>query len=302
MTTTWPLAGTGVLLLVAIAVTREARAQSTRITVLYDAFGRDAAFTKDWGFSALVEHGGKRILFDTGNDAANFAANVRAAKVDLHKLDFVVISHRHLDHTAGLEHLMTVNPTVRIYAPKETFGPFGSALPSGFYRKDGALADNERYFDGKPPESLRFGSAWPKANFFPIDAETEIAPGVRLIALVSDAPGTKELRELSLALSTPKGVVLVVGCSHPGVEKIVEAAARIDSRVRLVVGGFHMPTAPDDQIARVATALHDTWHVERLAPGHCTGEPTFAHFKKVWGANYVYAGVGTVLVVPPESQ
>src|SRR5215470_11925288 len=211
MLTPWPLAGTCALFLVTIAATREARAQSTRITVLYDAFGRDAAFAKDWGFSALVEHGGKRILFDTGNDAGTFAANVRAAKVDLRKLDFVVISHRHLDHTAGLEHLMTVNPSVTIYAPKETFGPFGSALPSGFYRKDGALADHERYFDGKPPDPLRFGSAWPKAKFVPIDAEMEIAPGVRLIALVPDVAGTKELRELSLALSTAKGVVLVVG-------------------------------------------------------------------------------------------
>ena len=294
----WHLIWTSALLVLAVAAAREARAEGSRITILYDAFGRDPAFAKDWGFSALVEHGGKRILFDTGNEAGNFAANVRAAKVDLRKLDFVVISHRHLDHTAGLDYLLSVNPTVTIYVPKETFGPFGSTLPSGFYRKEGALAVHERYFDGKPPEPLKFGTAWPKAKFVPVDADTDIAPGVRLIALVSDTPGTKELRELSLALSTPKGVVLVVGCSHPGIEKIVEAAARIDPRVQLVVGGFHMPAAPDDQIARVATALHDTWHVERLAPGHCTGEPTFAHFKRSWGANYLYAGVGTILELP----
>jgi len=295
---TWHFIGISALGVLALAAARGARDEGSRITILYDAFGRDGAFKKDWGFSALVEHGGKRILFDTGNDAGTFAANVRAAKVDLRKLDFVVISHRHLDHTAGLEHLLSVNPTVTIYAPKETFGPFGSALPSGFYRKDESLAGHERYFDGKPPEPLKFGTAWPKAKFVPIDADTDIAPGVRLIALVSDTPGTKELRELSLALSTPKGVVLVVGCSHPGIEKIVETAARIDSRVQLVVGGFHMPAVPDDQIARVATALHDTWHVERLAPGHCTGEPTFAYFKRLWGAKYLYAGVGTVLELP----
>jgi 7,8-dihydropterin-6-yl-methyl-4-(beta-D-ribofuranosyl)aminobenzene 5'-phosphate synthase len=295
---TWHLIGISALSVLALAAARGAHAEGSRITILYDAFGRDGAFTRDWGFSALVEHGGKRILFDTGNDAGTFAANVRAAKVDLHKLDFVVISHRHLDHTAGLEHLLSVNPTVTIYAPKETFGPFGSALPSGFYRKAESLADHERYFDGKPPEPLKFGTAWPKAKFVPIDADTEVAPGVRLIALVSDTPSTKELRELSLALSTQKGVVLVVGCSHPGIEKIVEAAARIDPHVKLVVGGFHMPAAPDDQIARVATALHDTWHVERLAPGHCSGEPTFAYFKRLWGANYMYAGVGTVLELP----
>ncbi len=69
-----------------------------------------SAFVKDWGFSALVEYASKHILFDTGNNAAVFAANAKAAKFDLGKLDFAVISHRHLDHTAGLEYLLKVNP------------------------------------------------------------------------------------------------------------------------------------------------------------------------------------------------
>jgi 7,8-dihydropterin-6-yl-methyl-4-(beta-D-ribofuranosyl)aminobenzene 5'-phosphate synthase len=287
-----------VLCLLAMVSAREARAEGSRVTILYDGFGRNPAFVKDWGFSALAEYAGKRILFDTGNNAAVFAANAKAAKVDLGKLDFAVISHRHLDHTAGLEYLLKVNPEVTIYAPKEVFGIFGSALPSTFYRKDESLAEHERYFGGRPPEPLKFGSAWPGAKFVPVESNLEVAPGVHLISLVSETPGTKELRELSLALKTAKGIVLVAGCSHPGIEKIVEAAARLDPHVHLVLGGFHMPAAPDDQISKVATALHDTWHVEQLAPGHCTGEPTFAHFKKVWGANYGYAGVGSVIELP----
>ena len=59
--------------------------------------------TKDWGFSALVEVAGKRILFDTGNDADVFAANVKAKGVDLKTLDFVVLSHRHSDHMGRFE-------------------------------------------------------------------------------------------------------------------------------------------------------------------------------------------------------
>jgi 7,8-dihydropterin-6-yl-methyl-4-(beta-D-ribofuranosyl)aminobenzene 5'-phosphate synthase len=287
-----------VLCLLALTPLQGARAERARVTILYDAFGRGPAFEKDWGFSALVEYGDKRILFDTGNNAAIFAANAKAAKVDLTKLDFVVISHRHLDHTAGIEHLLRTNAGVKIYAPKETFGVFGSTLPSAFYRRDESLRESERYFGGRPPEPLKFGTAWPRAKFEWVDASVEVAPGVHLLSLISDTPGTKELRELSLALQTPKGIVLVAGCSHPGIEKIVEATARIDPRVYLVLGGFHMPTAPDEQIAKVATALHDTWHVERLAPGHCTGEPTFAHLKKVWGANYIYAGVGSVIELP----
>ncbi len=84
-----------------------------RVTILYDAFGKSPRMKKDWGYSALIEHGGKRILFDTGNNPEIFAQNVKAAGVDLQQLDFVVISHRHLDHTAGLNHLLSVNPTGR---------------------------------------------------------------------------------------------------------------------------------------------------------------------------------------------
>ena len=98
-----------------------------QITVLYDAFGKTSTMTKDWGFSALIEYGGKRILFDTGNNADIFAHNVEAKGIDLKQLDFAVVSHRHGDHTSGLNHLLKINPGVKIYAPQENFGVFGAA-------------------------------------------------------------------------------------------------------------------------------------------------------------------------------
>jgi len=81
-----------------------------QITVLYDAFGKTSTMKKDWGFSALVEYGGKRILFDTGNNADIFAHNVEAKGIDLRQLDFAVVSHRHGDHTSGLNHLLKSIP------------------------------------------------------------------------------------------------------------------------------------------------------------------------------------------------
>jgi 7,8-dihydropterin-6-yl-methyl-4-(beta-D-ribofuranosyl)aminobenzene 5'-phosphate synthase len=201
---------------------------------------------------------------------------------------------------AGLSHVLSVNPTVMIYAPKETFGIYGSSLPSSFYRKDETLPPEARYFDGKPPEVMKFGAAWANAHFELIDKTTEISPGITLIALISDAPGTKELKELSLAVNTPDGIVLVVGCSHPGIERIVEAAAAISPRIHLIAGGFHLVTAPDDVIAKVVTALKDQFKVENIAPGHCTGEPTFTALKKAFGDKYLYAGLGTSLTVGPS--
>ncbi len=266
-----------------------------RITILYDAFGSDAAFTKDWGFAALVEANGKRILFDTGDNPEIFAHNVRAAHVDLRQLDFVVVSHRHGDHIGGLSHLLSVNPRVRIYAPKEGFGVFGSSLPGSFYRRNDALPTQMRYFDGQPPPALHFGTAWPGANIELVDKTIQIAPGITLIALISDAAGTKELKELSLAIDTPDGIVLVVGCSHPGIEAIVAEAARIDSRIHLIAGGLHLVVAQDAAIEHVVSALQDTWHVEWIAPGHCTGEPTFLALRQAFGSHDLYAGLGTVL-------
>lgn len=273
-------------------------AEPARITVLYDAFGKDANMTKDWGYAALVEVSGKRILFDTGDDPAIFAKNVKAKAVDLTKLDFVVLSHRHSDHVGGFSHLLSVNPKVKIYAPKDGFGgSFGSDLPSKFYRKDESLPAEMRYYNGAPPDVIRLGTVFPGANIQLIDKTTEVVRGITLIATVSDAPGTKELKELSLAVNTPDGIVLVVGCSHPGIETIVAEAAKINPHIHFIAGGFHLVTAEDAAIERVATSLHDTYKVDYIAPGHCTGEPTFVAMQRMFGDRYLYAGLGTTLGV-----
>ena len=283
----------------AISPPQAAGADSTKaqITVLYDAFGKSSAMQKDWGYSAFIEYGGKRILFDAGNNADILAQNAKAKGIDLSKLDFVVMSHRHGDHLGGLAYLLSVNPKVKIYAPKEGFGVYGADLPSSFYRKDESLPPEQRYYDGKPPEVMRFGAAWPGANFQLVDKNTEIAPGIHLIALVSDKPGTLELRELSLAINGPDGLLIVVGCSHPGIDKIVETATAINSRVHLIAGGFHLVVAKDPDIEKIVASLRDTYKVEYVAPGHCTGEPSFTALKKAFGDRYLYAGLGTAFAL-----
>jgi 7,8-dihydropterin-6-yl-methyl-4-(beta-D-ribofuranosyl)aminobenzene 5'-phosphate synthase len=288
------------LAVVVLLLTGMAAAETpNRVTILYDSFGKNPSLTMDWGFAALVEYGGKRILFDTGNNAKIFEHNVKAVGVDLGNLDFVVMSHRHGDHMGGLAYLLKVNPTVKIYAPKERSGVYGDDQPSStWYRKDASLPAEQRYYSGAPPEIIHMGEAWPGANFQLIDRNTEIAPGMYLIALVSDRPGTLELHELSLAIRTPDGLVLVVGCSHPGVEHIVQEATAINPHINILFGGLHQIQAPDPEVERIATVLHNQYRLERVAPGHCTGEPEFAALKKTFGDHYLYAGVGSVVDLP----
>jgi len=270
-------------------------APPARVTILYDAFGDRAGLERDWGFAALIEYGGRRILFDTGNNGDVFARNVRALKIDLRRLDFVVISHRHGDHTGGLTYLLSVNPGVRIYAPYERFGLFGGPVPTTIIRPDTSLPARMRYFGGTVPTELNSSTVWPRAHFVLVDTLTEIAPGVALVSTVSRTPGTLELHELSLVLRTPEGLVVIVGCSHPGIETILEASRAYGDHVHEVFGGLHLVATPDSEIEHIASALRDHWRLDLIAPGHCTGEPAFDALARAFGPRYVYAGLGTII-------
>lgn len=269
-----------------------------RVTILYDAFSDSKEITKDWGFSALVEHDGKRILFDTGNNAAIFEDNVKALGVDLSKLDFVVISHRHADHTTGLKYLLSINPNVPIYAPMESFGIFGGAAPPTLIKPVASLPDRMRYYGGKYPDKIPTGYPWSGGNFVLVDKMTEISPGIFLLFTISKTPGTLELRELSLVLREPDGLSLVVGCAHPGIEEILQAASEIDPHLRFLCGGLHLASTPEPEIDRLADSLKNKWKLEKIAPSHCTGEPAFLRLQKAFGDDYLYAGAGTRLEIP----
>jgi 7,8-dihydropterin-6-yl-methyl-4-(beta-D-ribofuranosyl)aminobenzene 5'-phosphate synthase len=281
-------------LLIAIAARGE---EPKRITILYDAFGQSSSLVMDWGFSAFVEYGGKRILFDTGNDADIFEHNVERLGVDLRKLDAVIVSHRHGDHTSGLAYLLEVNPSVEIYTPAEG-AFFKSKPPAAFLEPQPGLPPDLRYYGGKPPERWVSGTPWETANFKAVTTATEVSPGFHVLTTRSQKPGTLEMNELSLAIQTPKGLAVIVGCSHPGVEKILEEAAKIDSKVFTVIGGFHLVLAPREEVQRTADALHNVFKVDRIAPGHCTSELGFAVFLDRFKERFDHAGLGTTISLP----
>jgi 7,8-dihydropterin-6-yl-methyl-4-(beta-D-ribofuranosyl)aminobenzene 5'-phosphate synthase len=97
-------------------------------------------------------------------------------------------------------------------------------------------------------------------------------------------------------------MALVVGCAHPGIEAIVAEATKINPHIHFIAGGFHLVVAQDPAIAKVITALRDTYKVDYIAPGHCTGEPTFALLQKAFVDRYLYAGLGTTLGMSPNPR
>jgi 7,8-dihydropterin-6-yl-methyl-4-(beta-D-ribofuranosyl)aminobenzene 5'-phosphate synthase len=273
-----------------------------RVTIIYDAFGVPSELERDWGFSALIEYGGRRILFDAGNDAKIFERNVERLGLDLTRLDAAVISHRHGDHTSGLSYLLEVNPTVKIYTPQEGAFFERAARFLAWMREEPqpSLPSEMRYFGGDPPDERPSGGRsyiW-DADFETVTETTEIFSGFFLITTRSEKAGTRDMNEVSLVVRTPQGLVVIVGCSHPGVETILKKAAKIDSRLFTAIGGFHLVQTSRYDIEATANELHDALKLERVAPAHCTSELGFKVFIDRFAHRYDRAGVGAVIALP----
>ena len=281
-----------------LAAAKDQELSGGKVTIIYDAFGKPSDLDRGWGYSALVEYGGKRILFDTGGQYEVFKANINKLKIDLTKLDFVVLSHRHGDHTSGLAYVLEKNPNVVIYAPSET-GSFGTpfSAPQALQRKVYSLPDDLQYFDGKIGNA-EVDSPWKSANIKRITDISEVAPNISLIRTVSDVKGTLELAEVSMAIKTPKGLAVIVGCSHPGIEKILAKASEINPNIYTIAGGLHLVDKSDEVVRQTVTNFKEKWKLQRVAAGHCTGHFAQVEITKVFSDKHDHSGLGDVIALP----
>jgi len=283
---------------------------SGTILNLYDAFGKDTPGTEfAWGYSALVHFEGKTILFDAGGDADRFGRNANALGVNLKAVDYGVLSHRHADHASGFDYVFKQNPSLQLYLPDDLMlgGTSGLKLPSVPHDVLESLPPEQRYFRGEPrTASGPWGSRFWHARTQPVSDTRQIAPGVFLIATRSplmgdfsrarpaDPPDLNGLPELSLALVTSKGIVLVTGCSHSGIEAIVRKTRdTVGKDIQLVIGGFHLLPNSAAEIRQLALTMKNDLGVRRVAPAHCTGMLAFQIFREIYGNDFVPAGLAS---------
>jgi 7,8-dihydropterin-6-yl-methyl-4-(beta-D-ribofuranosyl)aminobenzene 5'-phosphate synthase len=299
--------GVAVLLLVLGLSGAPALGQEVSIINLYDAFGHEKeGVTLDWGYSALIRYNDKTILFDAGNSADTLAGNAGALGVDLREVGLAVLSHRHNDHASGFDHLLKIDPEVDLYLPNDDI--LGAPFEWTFSKSSDGLPPEQAYYRGQEGAiTYNPGDRFLHANTEFIGSTKEIAPGIFLVPTQSTLtgefskypPNDKEpqfwgLPELSLALLTDEGVVIVVGCSHAGVEKIV-AKVKDDLKrdVALVIGGFHLLPYSAEKITQVVKTLKGSLGVKRVAPAHCTGNLAFKIFRELYGDDYMFAGLGS---------
>jgi 7,8-dihydropterin-6-yl-methyl-4-(beta-D-ribofuranosyl)aminobenzene 5'-phosphate synthase len=240
-----------------------AAAGPAEILVLYDNTSTRQDLTADWGFAALVTFRGQKVLFDSGTKPDILLANMKALGVDPASIQHVVISHEHGDHINGVYRIYPLNRKMQV------------AFLDAFHPKS--------YEDAR------------RADLSPvrIEGRAQIVPGIETTGAVPGDPS-----EQALVIHTAKGLVVLTGCSHPGVVAMVEAARRLDERapVRYLLGGFHM-LRQDRETALGQVQRLRALGVRQVAPTHCTGNLATGLFREVFGDRFETAGAGRRIVL-----
>ncbi len=244
-----------------------AQAPGVRITYLYDNTATSPAVKADWGFACLLEAHGHTVLFDTGTRPDIFGENLKALKVDLTRVEALVFSHPHGDHTLG-----------------------AGALPA----MAGLPAYLGEHFTLPPQADASFTRMQVKRMPVPAGRAVEVFPG---IAAGPEMFGSN-IYELPLVVETPDGLIVIVGCSHPGIVAMLKRIAADTRRpIHMVIGGFHLMQTPADQVRTIIgefKALGVAW----AGPTHCTGADAIGLFREAYGDHFIEGGVGTVVAVP----
>ena len=232
------------------------------ITVVYDNNPYKEGLGSAWGFSCLITGIEKTILFDTGGDGSILLDNIGKLAIELNNIDTVVLSHIHGDHTGGLGSFLEKNPNVTVYLPK--------SFPKRF--KDKVRGHGADIVEVK--QSLKI-------------CENVYSTG---------QPGML-IKEQSLIIRTEAGLIVITGCAHPGIVKIVDAAKELlKDDILLVMGGFHLEWATTGKIEKIISAF-ERLNVRYAGPCHCSGDRARAAFEKHFGENYINIGAGKVVTM-----
>ena len=211
------------------------------------------------GVLSLYPLNGERILFDSGGSGSLLLSNLEALNISPEQIETVILSHEHDDHTGGLQSLLNAGTEPILYIPPS----FSSGFKNRFRNQTELI---------------------------------EVSPGMELaegIYSLGEMPGPPP--EQGIVLDTDLGLVIITGCAHPGVDRMVREAVNLfEKEIYLVLGGFHLGNEDDARVNQIIAELQNLG-VKHAAPCHCTGDRAISLFRNAFGEGFIQLGVGAVI-------
>lgn len=232
-----------------------------KITLLFDnvvsTYTKIKGLKSMWGFSAFIEFGSYKILFDTGSNGRVLKKNAELLGINLADAQILFISHPHWDHIGGWDTVLEENPNIQFIVP---------------YSLSSHLVNDLRTSNQVSVIYKDFVSF----NSYIYSSGTMEAEG-----------------EQALILNYERGLVLIVGCSHPKVESFMLKVKKLfpNKAIFYVIGGFHMLNYTEEEI------LHslEKFDTQFITPTHCTRQLATDMISKKFGHFFIPGGLGSVI-------
>lgn len=259
------------------------------ITLIENTLGENTNLVKEHGLSMFIETSEGNILFDTGQ-SGNFILNAEELNVDLDKIDYIVLSHAHYDHTGGIRPLLDlIHCKPKLYVSKYFFAD------SERYHINSSEEFNPKYIGINFHENYILNKGIPinyiNESITPITSKAGIVTNFNencdfetinesMKIKIHDKFYTDTFRdEIVITIDTDKGILVLLGCSHPGVVNIIDTIRkRTGRKIYGIIGGTHLIEADETQIDKTIDYLKSL-DIQLIGVSHCTGKKALEKFK-----------------------
>ncbi|QEK13555.1 MBL fold metallo-hydrolase [Crassaminicella thermophila] len=256
----------------------------TITTLIENNLGKDKTLYNEHGLSFFIEGENFNILYDTGQ-SNKFIDNAKKLNIDLSKTTHVVLSHGHYDHTGGFkDFVVNTNASFDLYISKY------------FFRKKYSIEEDTCKYLGPNFDEAFLKEKNIKLNY--ITNDIEIAPNVVLstnfkrktpFETISPRFYVKEGKsyvkddfkdEIVLSIQTKKGLIVLLGCSHPGVVNILDSLIqRTKKPIYAIIGGTHLVEGNKNQLKSTLDYFKKI-SIKHIGVSHCTGEAAIKELKQ----------------------
>jgi 7,8-dihydropterin-6-yl-methyl-4-(beta-D-ribofuranosyl)aminobenzene 5'-phosphate synthase len=281
---------------------------TTTITLLVDNQAQEG-LKHEHGLSFFIEHQGKRILFDNGQNEALFF-NAEKLNVSLNDLDIIILSHGHYDHGGNLAALLLANPNALFYAHPDCKNTRYSLHPNKPIRTISLSKEVIAAIDALPPAQCHF-----------ITRATEVHSGLWLTGQIPRLCGVEDTGgpffldpdgkqadwlndDMSLWIETDAGLTVICGCCHSGIINTLNHIKKHTGEtkpIKTLLGGLHLVSANQQRLNYTLEYL-EKQGIDKLYPAHCTGEIAMNLLKETFKTKIEIAKAGLKLTLTSQSK